>query len=718
MKQFFPFYISFIFSIIGFSSPLQAETYPEVLFENSILPNSYSNSKVSYSGDSWIKNLRKRLPVSDSIYFTPNNALSLNYISAQQGQWQGDVLYSENYYAPRNSVLVFKMYIQSSTSLDQLPAIQLIQADSTASEKVLIKDFVTNMQEDMWLSIEIPLKKINGLIDDVGISAIRFLQGAHDGGEHQLYIDQIEILPSRTPQNKLTGAAVLHSVIPFERHNEIYWRLPLTSSIRYIKIYRSEDNKNFEPVAIRPVFASKYSDVVPEVGKLYYYKIAWVDYQYRESPFSTVKEIKTKMLSNEELLDMFHHANIQYFIDGVEFNSGMQQLRMSGKDAIVSLKLTGVGIMALISGTEQKMLTREIFIGRLQKIVDFLEHAESYHGAFPALIDGRTGKGVFADTNNHVVDLNGTSYLIQGLLVAKQYLNHENAVEEGIRNKISKIWSAVEWKEFQKPGSQYLFTNWSLENSFDSAVPLLGRDALATYLIALSSPSYNIELESYRQALTHSYKVDSAVIQDIEERGILDIEADSTGMPRISVSKPLSELVDVTDASKDRGTYFGLPLHIGNPEGSINRFLAALLVFDSKDKHDEFANYYNELQNLIIIQYRKSLEESKVPVSLGNGLMVDSRGWANPSAIVSSYPFQPEFAMKNLLSIYRNYPSLFWSDYGFRTVNLEENKVRSDLEAIHHGIAAVMLENGKSNLIWKLFSQDEDIKKIVNALFE
>src|SRR5690606_29966087 len=119
----------------------------------------------------------------------------------------------------------------------------------------------------------------------------------------------------KVPQNKLTSAAVLQSVLPFEQHTEIYWRLPLTSSIRYIKIYRSENNKDFEPVAIRPIFASKYTDIIPEVGKVYYYKIAWVDYQYRESPFSNVKEVKTKTLSNEELLDMVHHANIQFFID-------------------------------------------------------------------------------------------------------------------------------------------------------------------------------------------------------------------------------------------------------------------------------------------------------------------------------------------------------------------------------------------------------------------
>src|SRR5690606_28354860 len=129
--------------------------------------------------------------------------------------------------------------------------------------------------------------------------------------------------------------------------------------------------------------------------------------------------------------------------------------RMSGKDAIVSTRLTGIGVMALISGTQQKMLSREIFVGRLQKILDFLGRAESFHGAFPALLDGRTGKGVFVDPADRVVDLKGTSYLIQGLLVAREYLNHDNAVEASIRNKIDKVWNAVEWVEFVKPGSSY-----------------------------------------------------------------------------------------------------------------------------------------------------------------------------------------------------------------------------------------------------------------------
>jgi len=716
MKQTFTIYILLLFSLLGISKTSIAETYPEVVFENSLLPNNYSNSQVNYEGNSWIKNLNKRLPVSDSIYFTPNNALSLNYISAQKGHWEASLFYPEVYFAPKNSVLIFKLYIQSHTNLEELPAIQLVQSDSTVSEKVFIKEFLNAIQENSWLSIEVPLKRIGGFNDEVGISEIRFVQHSQDTKEHQLYLDQIEILPQKTPQSKLTGAAVLYSVIPFEQHVDISWRLPLTSSIRYIKIYRSENNEDFEPVGIRPIFASKYSDIVPEVGKQYYYKIAWVDYQYRESPFSNVKDIKTKVLSDEELLNMVHHANIQYFIDGVEFNSGMQQLRMSGKDAVVSTRLTGIGVMALISGAQQKLLSREVFVGRIQKIIDFLGRSESFHGAFPALLDGRTGKGVFADPANRVVDLKGTSYLMQGLLVAREYLSHENAVEASIRNKIDKIWNSVEWKVFVKPGSSYLFTNWSVDKAFDEAVPLVGRDALSTYLIATSSPSYNIELESYRQALTLSYKADTTALQDIEEISYAGV--DSTGEARVSIVKPLEEVIEISKESEKKENYYGLPFSIGDPDGSLNRFLAALLVFNSKGKHDDYANYYNELQNLILIQYRKSLENNNLPVSLSKGLIVDPKGWVDPSAIVSSYPFHPDFALNNMVFVYRNYPTLFWSEYGFRAINLEKNKVRSDLEGMYNGIAAVMIENGRSGLIWNLFSKNKDVEKVVNALFE
>src|SRR5690606_35149859 len=231
-----------------------------------------------------------------------------------------------------------------------------------------------------------------------------------------------------------------------------------------------------------------------------------------------------------------------------------------------------------------------------------------------------------------------------------------------------------------------------------------------------SSPSYNIELESYRQALTLSYKADTAALQDIEEINYAGV--DSLGEARVSIVNPQEQVIEISKEGEKKGNYYGIPFSIGDPDGSLNRFLAALLVFNSKDKHDDYANYYSELQNLILIQYRKSLEDNNLPVSLSKGLIVNPKGWVDPSASAASYPFHPDFALNNLISVYRNYPTLFWSEYGFRAINMEKNKVRSDLEGVYNGIVAVMIENGRSGLIWNLFSKNKDVEKVVNALFE
>src|SRR5690606_35510680 len=102
------------------------------------------------------------------------------------------------------------------------------------------------------------------------------------------------------------------------------------------------------------------------------------------------------------------------------------------------------------------IIPRNVLVDRLNKIISFLASAESIHGAFPTFLDGRTGKGVFSDPDNPIVDLDGTSSLIQGLLVAKQYLNQPNAIESAIRNNITAISNAVEWNKFMQPESPYL----------------------------------------------------------------------------------------------------------------------------------------------------------------------------------------------------------------------------------------------------------------------
>src|SRR5690606_16035961 len=227
---------------------------------------------------------------------------------------------------------------------------------------------------------------------------------------HWLYIDQIEFLPANPPTVKLSSAAVLSAAVAYDRHVDLTWQLPLTPSIRYIKIYRSEDNEHFDPVAIRPIFVQKCTDFVPYPDRTYYYKIAWVDFGYRESPFSSVLEASPKTSDDEGMLDLMQATHLNYFTERTEINSGMHAIHFGVDDATVSVKETGLSVLSYVVGADRGFISRATAINRLRRLVDFLGKVDRYHGAFPEKLNGRTGEGVFAVDTVPEGNLKSTAY--------------------------------------------------------------------------------------------------------------------------------------------------------------------------------------------------------------------------------------------------------------------------------------------------------------------
>lgn len=714
MKQSFLLYL---FLFLACPILTKAQSYPEVWFEDSSLPVRYSNSHVSYSGNSWIKNIKQQLPISNSVFYTPNNALEINYTSAKRGHWTADIYYPRSVDLPlkKEFTLHFKLFIQSKTSADELPALELIQAkkpvfigdtliDSTASYSIPLNKIIKKVESDKWLFVELPLKDVDLNLEH-GIETIRFLQNSFDGKQHTLFVDQIEFLPAKFPQTQLTSAAVISSATAYERHVDLTWKLPLTPSIRYIKFYRSSDNKTFQPVAIRPVFAKKYTDIVPQRDETYYYKISWVDYYYRESPLSTVLEVKTKELNDDALVKMVQDANISYFIDGEEFNSGMQLRTIYNQNSEVSMKSTGVGILALIAGIKDDFPMREKLLKRMEKILSFLENAERAHGVFPEFMDGRSGKAIYRNGNSDIliVDLESTAILIQALLVSRQYFNQNSDSEIELRNRITKIWRAVEWNEFVNPENLYVFNKWSSRNGIHEGTPLSGVSKLYLYIMGLASPEYNIELASYHKALTSPLKVGERIIshQDsvLIEEDIEELTALLHDNENAYYETPLV----------NGHTYYGVPLFVGNIEDNLSDLLLGFIALDLRGRKDEFADYYENTKNLIKIQHRQSLEEGE---DLANTKLETSNG-------IAIYPYDEQLAFDNLKYYYLDHAETLWTEYGFvRAIDFRKNQVIYPKVGVENGLNAVMMDNASSGLIWKLFMQDSDINSIVKVLFK
>src|SRR5687768_1911437 len=102
------------------------------------MSGNYFYSEATYTGSSRIKDVNKKLPVTDSLFFTPGNSLQLKYTNGADGKWKASVYRHEvrgQDHLAEGKALTFKIYIASSgTRPVDLPAVQLGFGDSSRTE--------------------------------------------------------------------------------------------------------------------------------------------------------------------------------------------------------------------------------------------------------------------------------------------------------------------------------------------------------------------------------------------------------------------------------------------------------------------------------------------------------------------------------------------------------------------------------------------------------
>lgn len=691
-----------------------AQQYPEVWYDNSILGRRYANSVTFHQGDSWVKNYKQQLPVSNSVFFTPGNSLELKYTSALKGSWYADVSNDSrrNFRFQEGDYFTFKLLIQSETTPDELPGVVFLQGDSLHSQPIYVNKYIKNIEGSDWVSVEIPLDEVQGLKPEYGLKAIRFFQVAKDGKEHSLYIDQVEVLPWKLPGSPLTSPAILASASGYERHVDLTWTLPFTPSIRYIKIYRSTDNKEYYPVAIRPIFVKKYSDIVPEGNRTYFYRVAWVDHSYLESPLSNVIEVQTKELTDEDFINMVQKSSISLIRDGEEFNSGMQLVNLYSMVPNVSLRNTGAGLLALISEIKGDDAAKEMVFKRVEKVVSFLEKAENKFGAFPEILNGRTGKASLfrsgeGNTRVFSVDLESTAMMMQALLVAQSYFGKDTDTESQLYTRIEKLWREVQWNAFQKPGEPYLLNQWSSNSGFKSGIPLSGFAKRYIYVLALASPEYSISWEDYQQVVLNPLTIkNKGKLTDLNpSKSGLSIREGERSQSFIFSTDAFVGMEYVPTSYKNGNTYYGIPLEVGHVDIPLEDVLVGYLALDPNRIEDAYANYKENIGNLILIQQRMAMEKD---IPLADSILNLTNG-------IAIFPFHKDLALQHIKQYYLKNAETVWSDYGFvGTVDFNKNKVTRYNHALDNAVIVTMINNAVTQQIWDLFSKVPGIQEVLD----
>jgi exo beta-1,2-glucooligosaccharide sophorohydrolase (non-reducing end) len=694
----------------------QEYEYYYTFFSNSAMTGNYFFSHTEAAGGSAIKNIHGRLPVSESVYHTPGNSLEIKYISSSDGHWKATI-----YYQPRRGMDHFKeakylsFWILNTSGIipeTELPSVQFMSKDSSLSSAFAIPAG----KPDEWRQVILPLVStgIKNAMNPENYIAMVFSQpGKKTSLEQTIYLDDIELLPS-PDADKISILPEIKSAKGYAMHVDITWDKLSDKNIRLVKIYRSENGKDFKAVGIQQNYINRYADYTGETGKNYWYKISFLNEDYDETNLSSSATAATKPMTDDEILTMVQEASFRYYWEGAESNSGLAKENISGRHNMIATGASGFGIMALLVGTERGFVTREEALTRFDKIVNFLGQAETFHGVYPHFMDGQTGKVVpFFGNRDNGADLVETSFLLQGLLVARQYFSGNNAQEQRIREKITAIWEKAEWDWFRiSADSKFLYWHWSPDQGWVIHHNLIGwNETMVTYLLAIASPTHPVPASMYYTGWANQ---------------------DSTGQKYRSGWGQTKEGSMYTNGN----TYFGIKLDVGVSNGGPLFFTHySYLGYDPHYINDKYTNYFVNNQNIAKINYRYCVQNpnhfkgygeeawgltaSDGPYNYSADEPVPSKdiGKLAPTGAISSFPYTPDESMQALKNYYFNYGRFLWGEFGFKDAfDLTNNWCSEIYMGLNQAPMTVMIENYRTGLVWKLFMQIPDIQNGLQKL--
>ena len=412
----------------------------------------------------------------------------------------------------------------------------------------------------------------------------------------------------------------------------------------------------------------------------------------------------TSFVSDDELLDFIQKTHFNYMWEGAETTSGMAPERIHVDDVypendadVVTTGGSGFGIAGLVVAMERGFISREDGVNRLLQIADYLATADRYHGVWSHWIHGPTGKTKPFGTKDNGGDLVESAFLMQGLLIAREYFKNGTEREKKLAQKIDTLWREMEW-DWYLNGQEVLYWHWSPDYQWEMDFPLEGyNECMITYILAASSPTHPIPASAYHKGWARG--------------GAITSEHEAYGYPLILKHNGAEE--------------YGGPLFWAH---------YSYIGLNPKGLKDPYADYWQLNRNQTLINYEYCVENPKGFQGYGencwgltasysvNGYSAhmpkkNDLGVITPTAALSSFPYTPDQSMRALKYFYNDLGDKIWGKYGFYDAfSQQDDWYPQRYLAIDQLTIAPMIENYRTGLLWKLFMGAPEIQEGLKRL--
>jgi hypothetical protein len=403
-----------------------------------------------------------------------------------------------------------------------------------------------------------------------------------------------------------------------------------------------------------------------------------------------------------EMLDEFQRAAFGYFLDKTPAETGLV-LDSTWKDAPSSIAGAGFGLAVLLAGVKREWISRNEAVERALTTIRFFANshqgpepdASGYQGFYYHFLDPHTGKRAWKCELSTM----DTAILLYGMLAAGQFFDADRPGEAEIRSLVDQLYRRVNWN-WAQDGALTVRHGWLPESGFLEYRWQGYDEALLLYVLGLGSAEHPLPPESYR-AYTSTYRWETHYGHELLYAAPLFVHQ----FPHVWI-----DFRGIQDE----------PVRARGLDYFENGRRAALVHQQHAIQNPHGFQGYGE--------HAWGITASEGPVSGTQPVQVDGRtyfgylargvpepddGTLSPWTAITSVAFVPQIAMATVKHYAEAFPQLL-GEYGLKcslNPTFPGKKGESPgwfsehYYAINEGPIVLMIENYRTDLLWRLAKQ-------------
>ena len=517
-----------------------------------------------------------------------------------------------------------------------------------------------------------------------------YLQAGNEGGS--AYLDDAVLNQVSGPAGGIAAPTglVLQSG---DKSVVLHWDRNSETNLAGYEVYRSLNSNGPFVVQNSNLLSSPgFCDFNVGNGQTYFYQVTALTTTSQASlPSSSLPTVPNTFASDGTFLDYVQQANFDYFWYAANPANGLVPDRTATGSAC-SIAAVGFGLTAIGIGIDHGWISRTQGVARVQTALNtFLQKPQGtnisgtigYKGWFYHFLDMNTA---LRAPNSEVSSID-TTLLLSGILYAKQYFNGTNSDETSIRTVADAIFNRVDWN-WMAQGTDAVSMGWFPPGSFIANNWIGYDEGMILYLLGLGKTTNPLPASAWNywtSGYTWATNYGQAYVPFPPSFGHV-------------YSHCWVDFRHIADSymNSHGSTYF---------ENSRRAARAQLAYCIANPSH--WPGYSSNVWGLTACDDPITGYEAH-----GAPPAQNDDGTIAPAAPGGTMAFTPEYSLPALEYFYNQFRTLIWTEYGFRDAfNLRLPWFDTDELGIDQGPIVIMIENYRTQRVWKLFMQNLEVQR-------